>query len=1147
MSGQASERPGTPPGAHSKAAQQFTTPTNQRLIASVASSSLKRVHFSPHNEEFSTEMTPQSSPTAAQRRPQSRSILKRSAMAAAAAGRFERPAWSSSLGSDLGSAEPEVLFGEASAFAQAGQAGLQAMVQRLAGMDGRDAGQAAACVRIYTELCGVVARAGERLGGNESQAAVALLLEGLGRDLDGAAPRAVLLAATKCAGCVLHVERVCAAHEQRAAELVERVAGWAERPEYAGDKAAQQTAAWCFGVARLAGPRLAPLVGRLAAALGSALARFGGSRSAQFECLAALEALLRRAPVAARAAHPAWLLAVLACVASPIAGIRAKAGAIVRLNMPWVAADGHKAEVDRLVARWVDSDLGRLLAATRRLLEGDEHVLAARTCGMVLAVCARHCGARLDELVAVLEPCFGADAADARVAALMQWRCLVYALHVQRQLHHRRFASLVLKPIAGLLASAGQPEAVHVACVRTWATLVYALGEHSGGLVQMVLEVPALAQAHASPAVRTVVCRMLAALLNRFALPAARVSAFVVPQMIVGTTTLAADEGARSLASTHGPFSSEATAPGDHTAVLARYVIGLDAASPTVPVVARAALAYAQGCVAVAVDAGLDAEFGALCATLAAALASLRAEDEAAELAAVVYGRVVAAGFAVGDVLRPMLAAADGHLRPLLAARAVGPCALADELTALPSYAPGTCAAPDGLAAGLTHGVALDLVSLASAVHAALALPDEHCGAEPVSLASAALQRLLDDVTPALAYGRMLLALACVSRVVGAVAGVPGAGLSAVLACVVDAVAAQAALGACEDAGVARLVVGELLALQPWLPAASLGAQVDIVWACRAALSDGLLGVAGALAEHLHAAGRLPTADEACVGLFVVLLEDARVSPADAGLASTCLALLLRLLSLAARHHAGDPGDVPECGVQADGRMEDCLAVLGAVERATGGVEDPEARLAGVHQLVRGVVHVLHVCCVPAARLACRPFGEPSLPVVADAWPPAMKEVYCVAARILYGSLVKSCKSAVSEEPVECDGPVECAKRPRDEVLVERPASTPSSIAESESAAELTESSAAATPRRKKKKRTKRRPVAVTTTLPSDVPPVVLTPAEDSRLTVEELLAKVEEQAAAGLPEYDLHRLLAIQGRLADVNLKLCDAIKRCI
>ncbi|KAJ1720783.1 hypothetical protein LPJ53_004614 [Coemansia erecta] len=1181
---QSAERPSTPPNAHSKAPQQFTTPQNQRLLASVASSSLKRVHFSPHNEEFSTGMTPQSSPTKAQRLPQSRSILKRSAMPVdrrpMAAPRL---AWSSSLGSDPVAAEPAVLFGDASAFPQAGagHVTLEALVERLRAVDvASGAQQAAAGLRIYNELCGVVARTGERLGDAETQGAAAALLECIGRDMHAAAPRGLLLAATKCAGCVLHVERVCAANEQAAEELVAGVVGWTARAEYAEDKAVHQTAAWCYGVVRLAPARLAPLVGRLAAPLGSALARFAGSRSAQFECLAALEALLRRAPAAARAAYPAWLLPVLACVASPIAGIRAKAGSILRTNMPWVAADGHRAEMDAPVARFVAQDLGRLLAAARRLLDGDEHVLAARVCGMVLAVCARHCAGRLDEIVGVLEPCFGAAGEDARVAALMQWRCLVYALHVQKLLHHRRYAGLVLRPIAGLLRAA-QPEAVHAACVRTWATLVYALGEHSGGLIQAVLEAPALAQGHGSAQVRAVVCRVLGGLLNRFELPAARVSAFVVPQMIVGTTTLAAADGARSLASTHGPFSAEATAAGDHTAVLARYIIGLDVASPTVPVLARAALKYVQAQAQAQAQAETEAEadaqaatetetdaqaggaFAALCNTLAAALARLGAAEECRALAGMLYGRAGFRSIAGGrgrDVRLALLAAVDGHLRPALAEQLLGHCALADELLELPSFGAGPPVEAERLSACLTHGVALDLVRLASTVQSALSengadAEDGGGGGELVAAASATLQRLFGDasIAPAAAYGRVPLALAYVSRVLCCTGGLePGAQAprsSAVLACVVDAVAALAARGACDDASVARLVVGELLALQPWLPAESHGAQVDVVWACRAALCGGQqpggpLAVARDLAVQLHAAGRPVSADEGCLGLFVVLLEDASVSQAGAGKPlAACLELLLRLLLLAARRHSSEPCGVLEFsaleaggGLASDCAADSCLKVLGAVEQATRAVADPAAQLAGVHQLVRGLAHVLHVHCAADPALVCRPFGEPSLP--ADS--AGLREVLRVAARILYGA---SAEGAAGN------------KRPVDAMLEERLAAAPGSAAESECAesecAELTESSvsAPATPRRRKRKRAKRRAVAVTAA-PSEEASVASaesSPADEPGPALEELVGAIEEQAAAGLPGHGLHRLLAIQGRLADVNLKLCDAIKRCI
>ncbi|KAJ1839436.1 hypothetical protein LPJ73_006764, partial [Coemansia sp. RSA 2703] len=528
-------------------------------------------------------------------------------------------------------------------------------------------------------------------------------------------PRGVLLAATKCAGCVLHVQSVCTAWAGEAEAVVGCVAEWAGRAQYAGDKAAQQTAAWSVGVARLDGPAVARLVPRLAAVLGGGLGRLGGSRAAQFESLCALEALLRRAPSAMRAAHPAWLLPVLACVGSPIAGIRAKAGGIVRLNMPWVAADAHAPEVDALVSRFAAGELSRLLAAARRLGDG-EPAVAARVCGMALAVCARHGGAWLDDAVGVLETCFGGGA-DALAAALMQWRCVVYALHVQRQLHHQRYAVRALRPLAGVLATATHPAAVHVAAVRTWATLVYALGEHTGGLIQEVLAVARAAQAHGSREVRQVVCRVLRALLCRLEQPAARVPAFVVPQMILGTTTLAAADGARSLASTHGPFSSEHTASGDHTRVLARYVIGLDPRSPTVPVLVRAATDYVHACVdALREEAEAppgDDALSALCVTLAVALPQLDdALGAAAALARVLYRCADAAAFATRacvGVRRALLSAVEEHVRPLMHAQRVASCALTEELVRLPSFATATMVSCERLAGLMTHARVLDL------------------------------------------------------------------------------------------------------------------------------------------------------------------------------------------------------------------------------------------------------------------------------------------------------------------------------------------------------------------------------------------------------------------------------------------------------
>ncbi|KAJ2772349.1 hypothetical protein IWQ56_001413 [Coemansia nantahalensis] len=182
---------------------------------------------------------------------------------------------------------------------------------------------------------------------------------------------------------------------------------------------------------------------------------------------------------------------------------------------------------------------------------------------------------------------------------------------------------------------------VRLACVRCWATLVYALGEEIGSHIDIIARVVALVADDARADVRAVVARVLASLFNKFALAESSVAQFVIPRMVIGTTTLAASDG-KSLSDTHGPFSSESSYGADHTVVLCKYVTGLGASSPTVPVVADTAVKFIHRYLLAerraAEDCGPSADpqdpqrrhrsFAGLCKALAAAIAALAATQQ---------------------------------------------------------------------------------------------------------------------------------------------------------------------------------------------------------------------------------------------------------------------------------------------------------------------------------------------------------------------------------------------------------------------------------------------------------------------------------------------------------------------------------------
>ncbi|KAJ2758509.1 hypothetical protein IWQ57_006813, partial [Coemansia nantahalensis] len=162
-----------------------------------------------------------------------------------------------------------------------------------------------------------------------------------------------------------------------------------------------------------------------------------------------------------------------------------------------------------------------------------------------------------------------------------------------------------------------------------------------GSHIDIIARVVALVADDACADVRAVVARVLASLFNKFALAESSVAQFVIPRMVIGTTTLAASDG-KSLSDTHGPFSSESSYGADHTVVLCKYVTGLGASSPTVPVVADTAVKFIHRYLLAerraAEDCGPSADpqdpqrrhrsFAGLCKALAAAIAALAAAQQ---------------------------------------------------------------------------------------------------------------------------------------------------------------------------------------------------------------------------------------------------------------------------------------------------------------------------------------------------------------------------------------------------------------------------------------------------------------------------------------------------------------------------------------
>ncbi|KAJ2235782.1 hypothetical protein H4R99_002853 [Coemansia sp. RSA 1722] len=1047
----------------------LTTPQNHKRKPPVASvtSTLRRVHFSPHNEEFHTGMTPQSSPSRAQKKPASRSILKRTPKINQGSqqlsnddgmginGLFEGLP-SSPLNSDGGAQEPvaRVLFGSnsgntTSAFplvvATQGDeqkkhsfaSGFAAIVEKLQPIkvDG-DQQQMAAAARIYNDLSGAIAKYSAGFASADTHAPAKTLLQYIERELASPAiSKHLMLAVTKCVGCMLHIDRVCVLVGPKAIEEILEAVLRQVNQQFGSDKAVCQTAVWCISMLRVPAASLQPAVPRLVRLCSSTLSRFETSTSAQFECLSAIEALLRRAPVATREIYHVWLFSVFLCIASPIPGIRSKADHVIRHNIPWVAADLQKPEVDAHTQQFIDQNLDRILQCTKKLIDQDEHVLVARIWGMLITVCAKHCMARINDFLHVLEQCFNAKDPGILVATLMQWRCLIYAFHIQNQLQHRKYIKLVLRPIATLLSQKDSSVEVRLACVRCWATMVYALGEHSGSLISSVIEIPTLVQNDPSVEVREIVCRIMAALLNRFVLPKTKTPVFVLPQMIIGTTNLAA-EGATSLANTHGPFSSESVYTGDHTNILSRYIVGLDVASPTVPILVNAAVSFVRG----SFDAQRLAEqqfvdrfnrplaskqqdfisFGGLCVVLATTLAQLETKNGAkppagcradtAQFCDIFFDNSQAADITGGICLRMrtmLFGAINTHLRQALDALPVqrNP-SIRSHLTA-----PSFDVSSETIARFALHNnntgrsccFGLDMVNLVSTLHYSYMVarkPDSPASSNDlVSKTLPMLNAVFDHLSTDQKHGTnndyhtASMVLTFMSRVIKARSGADAQISSAqeVLSAIINSLLDRLGKTVIEDPAIAWLLVAELLAIHNSLPVETHKALVKIAQRCLPALSSDTTNVwllMYQLISALSACGRLTNMDDGFIELFVTIVGGLSISDMTSNRHETlhCFELTALMIALSARRWAEDEDDVflDDLNVVCNAASEPIsdikqsyIRVSKLLTHAEHAVHNVEAdALGGFFQLVHGLAFVLQWLCIGNSDSPNKPFDQ---------------------------------------------------------------------------------------------------------------------------------------------------------------------------
>ncbi|KAJ2518668.1 hypothetical protein H4217_003183 [Coemansia sp. RSA 1939] len=625
-----------------------STPKSQ-LERLTASASLKRVHFSPRNEEFYNGMVPQSSPTRAQKRPRSRGILKHAAIQADnrssqlnqqqqqqqlipssdidGCDQFNQYELFDQLSSPLDSADvsgmPRILSDKHSSAARvlfsagavlenvadnqqsnaivvpSGQLFKEA-VERLREIVPTDADASRHIYKAYSDIYTVLAdTSGETalspIDGYSEH--INGLLGCLDRDVGrvNKESRGAVLTAIKCLGYLAHMDKLSSVPESgsKLAALLKTMCATASR-EYADDKAVCMAVISCICLQRVPVPPIHSAVAAMISFCVDAMRTFDRSVTLVFQCLTAIETLLRRAPATTRGLAHIWLFPVLFHIVSTTPGVRAKADDIVRQNMPWVSADAHGQEMEKSVAVFLESQLDGFVGLCERLLDrGDCHIVA-RIWGMLVTVCARQCRARMSGMLHIMQKCFNSDDTRVLVAALMQWRCLIYAFLVQGQLGRLKCVKLVMTPILALLAANSRASSeVRLASVRCWATLVYALGEGIDAHMDIVTSVAAATAGDQCIEVREVVARVLASLMNQMVLPEEKIARFVIPKMIIGTTTLAAADG-KALSTTRGPFSSDSVYSGDHTETLCRYVVGISANSPVLSALTDAIMSFVK-------------------------------------------------------------------------------------------------------------------------------------------------------------------------------------------------------------------------------------------------------------------------------------------------------------------------------------------------------------------------------------------------------------------------------------------------------------------------------------------------------------------------------------------------------------------------
>ncbi|RKP38386.1 Rap1-interacting factor 1 N terminal-domain-containing protein [Dimargaris cristalligena] len=154
---------------------------------------------------------------------------------------------------------------------------------------------------------------------------------------------------------------------------------------------------------------------------------------------------------------------------------------------------------DLVFKNFLTNNAVAVIDAMNRLFAKGEEKLVTRVWGILIAYLGRqlHKSAMLNPFLKVLEKAFNSRKADVKTTAFRHWRCLIYTLSLDGNLFHEKRVRLIMVPLINCFMFE-KNRCIRSVCLRTWVTLVYALGTHLGVFFSIVVE-PLLPRALTDP------------------------------------------------------------------------------------------------------------------------------------------------------------------------------------------------------------------------------------------------------------------------------------------------------------------------------------------------------------------------------------------------------------------------------------------------------------------------------------------------------------------------------------------------------------------------------------------------------------------------------------------------------------------------